>query len=57
VKLEISLPDEVVAQIDAIAVDRSAFVASSVTRMLEEIGRRSTVSDSPEDDVQLASNS
>jgi len=34
--MHIDLPDELVAQIDAVANDRSAFVADAVRRLLHE---------------------
>lgn len=56
VKLEITLSDEVVAEIDAITADRSAFIAAAVARVLGE-ARRMPVSDSREDNVPLSTTS
>jgi len=36
--MHIDLPDELVAQIDAVADDRAAFVAEAVRRLLREPG-------------------
>jgi len=46
--MHIDLPDELVAQIDAVANDRSAFVAEAVRRLLREPG---DVSDKSEIDL------
>ena len=46
--MHIDLPDELVAQIDAVANDRSAFVAEAVRRLLREPG---DVSDNSEIDL------
>lgn len=46
--MDIDLPDELVAQIDAVANDRSAFVAEAVRRLLREPG---DVSDKNEIDL------
>jgi metal-responsive CopG/Arc/MetJ family transcriptional regulator len=46
--MHIDLPDELVAQIDAVANDRSAFVAEAVRRLLREPG---DVSDKSETDL------
>jgi len=48
-KLEITLPDDVVARIDAVG-DRSEFIAGAVIRMLAEIGRRDRQSLATDDD-------
>ena len=45
--VQVNLPDELVAQIDAVADDRSAFVAEAVRQLL-----RAPSDDSAQDEIQ-----